>query len=279
MVLAEARIHALQWEPVRGASALLRTGYLAGNDAARLADLQHALDDPEIDAVWFMRGGYGTTRILPHVSFDAFIKRPKAVIGYSDATALHCAIMAQTGVVTYHAPVARASLPKLSTQSLQSALTRIGEPCGEWALATPVRTGRATGKLVGGNLATLAAIAGTPNAMVGAGAIVILEDVHEPAYRVDRMLRQLEQSSAFDGCVGLAVGQFTEVPADESPHATTINELIVELADRLSVPCLANLPFGHIQDQWTLPLGATAVLDISTQSLRIAESNPIQLSA
>jgi muramoyltetrapeptide carboxypeptidase len=92
--------------------------------------------------------------------------------------------------------------------------------------------------------------------------------VHEPAYRIDRMLRQMEQSGAFDGCVGLAVGQFTDIPADEAHDALTSDALIRELADRLQVPCLANLPIGHIADQWTVPLGAAATLDVAARSLR-----------
>ena len=101
----------------------------------------------------------------------------------------------------------------------------------------------------------------------GAGAIVVLEDVNEAAYRVDRMLRQLEQAGALDGCVGLAIGQFTNVPSDENADAMQVGDVIAELAARLGVPCLANLPIGHIADQWTVPLGAQAELDVEGQSL------------
>jgi muramoyltetrapeptide carboxypeptidase len=237
-------------------------------DAERLHDLQWALDDPAIDAVWCVRGGYGMTRIVDRVSFAAFAERPKPVIGYSDVTALHAAVAAQVGVVTFHAHTARAALPAMSAASLRAALTQQGQPCGDEA--RPVRAGRVSGRLAGGNLSLLASLCGTPNALRPDGAIIILEDLHEAAYRVDRMLRQLEQSGALRGIVGLAVGQFTMVPADENPDALTIDALIAELADRLQVPCLANLPIGHIADQWTVPLGAQATLDVEGRSLHVA---------
>lgn len=267
---AEARVRAFGWEPVRGHSVLARCGYLAGGDAERLADLQWALDDPAIDAVWCVRGGYGMTRILDRVSFAALAERPKPVIGYSDVTALHSAMAAQTGIVTFHAHTARAELPAMSMASMRSAVTQRGQPCGVWNDARPVTAGRVTGRLAGGNLALLASLCGTPNALQAEGAIVVLEDLNEAVYRADRMLRQLEQSGALTGCVGLAVGQFTMVPDDENPDALTIDELIAELAHRLRVPCLANLPIGHIADQWTVPLGAQATLDVEDRSLLVA---------
>jgi muramoyltetrapeptide carboxypeptidase len=240
---------------------------------------QWALDDAAIDAVWCVRGGYGMTRIIRDISLDAFARRPKPVLGYSDVTALHCAIAARTGVVTFHTHTARAELPPMSVASLRAAVGGIGEPCGVWPDAVPVVDGDVTARLTGGNLSLLAALCGTPDAMVGRGAIVVLEDLNEPAYRVDRMLRQLEQSGALRGCVGLAIGQFTNVPADENPDAMCVDDVITELAMRLRVPCLTNLPIGHIADQWTLPLGGTATLDVRGRSLRAAATTPIPTAA
>ncbi|MCC7054808.1 MAG: LD-carboxypeptidase [Gemmatimonadaceae bacterium] len=272
VAIAEASVRGFGWEPVRGRHVLGRRGYLAGSDAERLSDVQWALDDPAIDAVWLVRGGFGLTRIVPALSLEAFMRRPRAVIGYSDVTALHCAIAARAGVVTFHGHTGRAPLPALSAASLHAAVSGSAEPCGVWEDAAVVREGVVTGRLAGGNLALLAALCGTPDAVRGAGAILVLEDVNEAAYRVDRQLRQLEQAGAFRGCVGLAVGQFTQVPEDEHPGATSIGALVSELADRLQVPCLANLPIGHIADQWTLPLGAEATLDAAARSLVIRDA-------
>ena len=272
VAVAEASVRACGWEPVRGAHVLGRAGYLAGSDDERLSDLQWALDAPDIDAVWLVRGGYGMTRIIDRVELGAFARRPKAVIGYSDVTALHCAIAARCGVVTFHGHTGRAPLPAMSAASLRAAVGGAGEPCGVWPAAEVVREGVATGRLAGGNVALLAALCGTPHALRGDGAIVVLEDVNESAYRVDRLFRQLESAGVLRGCVGLAVGQFTAVPEDEHPGASTIAGLVAELADRLAVPCLANLPIGHIADQWTLPLGAEATLDVAARSLVIGDA-------
>jgi muramoyltetrapeptide carboxypeptidase len=252
---------------VRGVHVLARRGYLAGRDDERLRDLQWALDASDVDAVWCLRGGYGMTRIVSALSFERFVLRPKPVIGYSDVTALHCALWARTGVVSFHGHTARAEMPAMSLASLRGAVTQSAQPCGVWGDAEAVRAGRVHGRLAGGNLALLAALCGTPDALRGAGAIVVLEDVNESAYRVDRLLRQLEQSGVLRGCVGLAVGQFTQVPADDNPDAMTVRELIAEAAERLCVPCLSNLPIGHIADQWTVPLGAEAWLDVEARSL------------
>ncbi len=264
---AESHVRGFGWEPVRGGHVLGRRGYLAGSDAERLRDLQWALDASDVDAVWCVRGGYGMTRILAEVSLERFALRPKPVIGFSDVTALHCAVWARAGVVTFHGQTARAEMPALSVASMRAAVTGSAQPCGVWAAADVVRSGRVFGRLAGGNLALLASLCGTADALQGAGAIVVLEDVNEPAYRVDRFLRQLEQSGVLRGCVGLAVGQFTNVAADENPDAMSVRELIAEVADRLRVPCLTNLPIGHIADQWTVPLGAEAWLDVEARSL------------
>ncbi len=268
---AESHVRAFGWEPVRAAHVLGRHGYLAGSDAERLADLQWALDADDVDAVWCVRGGYGMTRIVSDVSLTRFAKRPKPVIGFSDVTALHCAVAARVGVgvgvVTFHAHTARAEMPEMSARQIVAALTGRGDVCGAWPDAVVVRHGVARGRLAGGNLALLAALCGTADALQSDGAIVVLEDVNESAFRVDRMLRQLEQSGVLRGCAGLAVGQFTNVPADENDDAMTIDGLVAELAVRLDVPCLANLPIGHIADQWTVPLGAQAVLDVGARSL------------
>lgn len=277
MAVAEANVRACGWEPVRGPHVLARNGYLAGTDAERLADVQWALDAPDIDGVWVVRGGYGLTRIVGQLALDRFVRAPKALIGYSDVTALHCAVAARAAaagvaVVTFHAHTARAVLPAMSVHSLCAAVGGRGEPCGVWTGAEVVRDGVVRGRLAGGNVALLAALCGTPWALRGEGAIIVLEDVNEAAYRVDRMFRQLEQGGVLRGCAGLAVGQFTNVPEDEHAGASTIGALVAELADRLGVPCLANLPIGHIPDQWTLPLGAEAVLDVAARSLVIADA-------
>jgi muramoyltetrapeptide carboxypeptidase len=264
---ANARL--LGWEPVVGMHILERTDYFAGSDAQRLADLDAALRDPRIDGVWCLRGGYGVTRILDGIDYDALRRRPKALLGYSDITALHAAVGVRCGLAGFHAPVARNPLSDFSRESLERAAVAAADPCGVAPAARPLRGGRAAGRLVGGNLALLAALVGTPFAPDFADAILVVEDVNEAVYRVDRMLRQLLLSGALAGCRAIVAGAFTDVPPSEDSARTT-DDVVAEMAEILEVPCLAGIPMGHIDDQWTIPLGAAAELDVDARRLSVS---------
>jgi muramoyltetrapeptide carboxypeptidase len=259
----------LGWEPVVGAHALARRGYFAGGDAERADDLNRALADDAIDGVWSLRGGYGAMRILPALDYDALCRRPKPLLGYSDITAVHCAVAARCGLVSYHAPTARAGLTPFSRRSLEEAVRRRGDPCGTAPDARVLRGGRAAGVLAGGNLALLAALAGTPYAPQLDGAILVLEDVNEAVYRVDRMLQQLLLAGLLDGCQAIVFGHCTSCPEESDDGARRLDDVVAEIADALHVPCLAGVPVGHIDDQWTLPLGAAAELDAEGKTLSV----------
>jgi len=246
-----------------------RDGYLAGSDTDRLADLNGAIRDDSVDGIWFLRGGYGCMRLLAGVDYDALRRRPKPLIGYSDITALHAAVGRIAGIVTFHGPVARAPLPDDSCRSLRAAVTTRAQPAGMADEARIVRGGRAVGVLAGGNLALLAALAGTPFAPDLRGAILVLEDVNEPVYRVDRMLQQLLLAGMLGELRGIAFGQLTGGPADEMGAARSLDVVLAELAESLHVPCIAGLPVGHMDNQWTLPLGAVATLDVDARSLDV----------
>src|SRR5687768_2422352 len=139
-----ANARALGLEPTVGRHALACAGYLAGDDALRLADLNAALRDPAVDAVWCLRGGYGTMRLLDAIDYDALSRRPKALVGFSDVTALHAAIGVRCGLVGHHGPVARGALPDFSRESLRRALAHDGDPCGAAPNSRIIRGGRAT---------------------------------------------------------------------------------------------------------------------------------------
>jgi muramoyltetrapeptide carboxypeptidase len=268
-----ANVRSLGWLPVPGASILARDGYLAGTDGARLADLNTALSDEAIDGVWCIRGGYGVMRILETIDYAALRRHPKPIIGYSDITALHAAIATRCDVASFHGPTARAELTAFSRGSLERALT--GTDAGGAAPAARVLSGgRSRGRLVGGNLALLCALAGTPYAPNYQDAILVLEDVNEAVYRIDRMLTQLRLGGYLARCRGIVFGQFTDIPRDapeESTGARTLDAVLNELAAEMRVPCIAGAPVGHVADQWTLPLGADAELDADTCTLRILE--------
>lgn len=266
------RCRALGLEPVAFPGALARHGYMAGADAARLADLQAAFRDPSIDAVWALRGGYGTLRILDALDLARQLADPIPFIGFSDNTSLH-ARHAALGVVSFHGPHPGGEFPAETEEAFRRVLFA-AEPAG---LVAPrasdppphaLTPGRVQAPLVGGNLALLAAMCGTPHALDARGRILALEDVGEPAYRVDRMLWQLHAAGTLDGVVGLALGRFTESPdGDEHP----IGAVLLELAERLGVPAVVDLPFGHVEHNCTLPLGCDALLDGDAATLELTE--------
>jgi muramoyltetrapeptide carboxypeptidase len=267
---ATAQAHALGWEPVVGEHALSKNGDLAGTDEQRLHDLNAALADRSVDGIWCLRGGYGAMRLLDGVDVDAMRNRPRALIGYSDITALHAAFGAGADVVTFHGPTARTPLTDFSRDSFERALIEQRDPCGVAMGATVLRGGRAEGRLVGGNLALLAALCGTRFAPDYTNAILILEDVGEQTYRIDRMLRQLALSGALSCLAGIVYGRFTDGtdPADES--SCELSDVLREAADLAGVPAISNAPIGHIDDQWTLPIGARAELDADQCRLTVA---------
>lgn len=266
---------AMGWEPVVGAHAGERSSYLAGSDEHRLADLNRAAADDSIDAVWCIRGGYGCMRLLDGLDYDAWRNRPRALIGYSDVTALHAAIGARAELVTFHGPTARSSLTPFSASSLKQALCGGDSYMLTAHSAEVLRTGRVRGRLAGGNLALVASLAGTPYAPSLDGVILVVEDVNESVYRIDRMFTQLRLTEALSRVAGIAFGQFTEIPAtdDGNDESRPLGELLREVAEQCGVPCIANIPIGHIGDQWTLPLGAFAELDADAKSLGI-EATP-----
>ncbi|MCC6244330.1 MAG: LD-carboxypeptidase [Gemmatimonadaceae bacterium] len=268
LVQAEANVRLFGWEPVIGAHAMSRDGYFAGTDAQRRMDLLAAIEDDTIDAIWCVRGGYGAARLLPFIDVDAIARRPKVLIGYSDITALH-AVWQRAGVVSYHGPVARAAFTPFSLDSFRRAIVLRENSAGPAPAAEVLRPGRASGRLAGGNLALLASLCGTPWAVHFRGAIAIIEDVGEATYRLDRMLNQLLQAGAFDGCVALAFGQFADCPDDTGDGRRSLRDVARDVADHLNVPALFGIPCGHVPDQWTFPFGAIATLDTSAGTLLV----------
>lgn len=260
------------WDAVVGDYVQDRHHYFAGTDANRLADLNGAIRDDAIDAIWCMRGGYGAMRLLDGVDYDALRRRPKAIIGYSDITALHCAVAVRAGVSTIHGPTARSRLSEFAELSLRAAVSRDGNPCGVAEGADTLVRGVAAGPLVGGNLALLAALHGTPYQPRYDGAILVLEDVNEAPYRIERMLLQLRLSGDLQRCAGIAFGSFTNTgETDDASLAGQrgVGDVLREAALAAGVPAICGVPIGHIRDQWSLPLGAMAELDADNARLTV----------
>jgi muramoyltetrapeptide carboxypeptidase len=268
-----ARCQSLGLDPVIGVNAHLRTAYLAGSDVERARDVMWAFTDPAIDAVWALRGGYGTMRLHAHLDFDVIASTQKPYLGFSDNTYMHLMLAARR-VVSYHAPHAGAEFPP----ETEAAFLRVlfgDEPPGELPLraddAEPItlRGGFAQGRLVGGNLSLLAATCGTPAQMRARDCIVFIEEVGEPGYRIDRCFAQLAMAGALDGVRGFAFGRFSEIPENSSEEEVT--GLLRDVAESYGVPAVLNFPIGHIEHNWTIPVGARASLDADACALQLIE--------
>jgi muramoyltetrapeptide carboxypeptidase len=246
---------------------------MAGTDDERLGDLQVAFDDSNVDGVWALRGGYGTLRLIEDLDLRRQLQDPIPFIGFSDNTAIH-ARHAALGVVSFHGPHPGVDWPVESEEAFRRVLFQASAPglLVSRECDPPPRTlasGRTEAPLVGGNLAILASMCGTRYQLDGRGRILFLEDVAEPAYRVDRMLLQLRRSGVTDGIVGLALGRFTGQP-DGDEHS--VPDVLADFADRLGVPAVADLPFGHGKHNVTLPVGGVALLDADRAGLALTEA-------
>lgn len=270
---AKANVIRFGWEPVVMTNARARDGYLAGSDEQRARDINNAIADRDIHALWCVRGGYGAMRILDAIDYEGMRRTPKALIGYSDVTALHAAFGVKSNLVTFHGPTARQTIPPFAFESLRNAVALGQDPCGEMPKARTLRGGRAKGRLVGGNLALLTAIAGSPYSPDYAGAILVIEDVNEAHYRIDRMLTTLHLSGALSGLAGLVIGRFTDIPKEFGDDEWSLERVLADAASRAGVPCVTDAPFGHIDDQWTLPLGAIAELDADARTLCVSRAS------
>ncbi len=266
-----------------------REGYLAGGDAARAEAVNRAFADPEVRLVLCVRGGYGSPRILGRIDYDLIRSHPKAVVGYSDITALLAAIQARTGLITFHGPMAgkdfngRTGLSPYADRHFFGLLAPL-EPFepgafADWGAGLPggadprfaLAGGVAEGVLVGGNLSTLASLMGTPFEVDTRGAILFLEDVNEEPFRIDRMLCQLRLAGKLGSARGVLLGAFTNCVARAPRESLTLMQVIEEYFEDLGVPVLAGFPAGHIPQQATLPIGARVRLDAGARTLSILE--------
>jgi muramoyltetrapeptide carboxypeptidase len=266
-----------------------KSGYLAGSDEERADELNRMIRDPRVRAIFPVGGGYGLTRILDRIDYDALRKDPKIITGYSDLTALHLAVARQVRLVTFHSPMPMHNLwqgdkPEFAfaAESFRRAVFADQYKKGESGytiavpgVARPVKLvgGTARGRLLGGNLTLICATIGTPYAMQPKGAILLIEDTNEAPYRVDRMLSQLRLAGILDAIAGVVVGSFS--PADH-PDAKELDRVLCEWLGKLKVPVLMKFPVGHTPLNATLPHGGLVELDADGGRLRLVE-NPVRL--
>lgn len=269
-----------------GQHVLARRGRYAGTVEQRLQDLHAMFANPEVKAVWAATGGSGGISLLPYIDYRLIRQHPKIFVGYSDVSCLHLAIQRQTRLVTFHGPVGVSTFSDYSKRHLQAilmqpqksyqmALSSENQAKAQTApqfAARTLRAGASSGRLSGGNLSLVAALAGTPYAAELQDRILFLEDIGEEPYRIDRMLTQLDLSQGLRHTAALMLGIFEKCEAPASEASLTLNETVDGLLLRAQVPAVMGYSFGHIAHQMTLPLGVRARLDTEQQTLTLLES-------
>jgi muramoyltetrapeptide carboxypeptidase len=278
-ILAES-FEAMELRVVQGPSYFHRRGYFAGTDEERARDINAFFADPNVKAL-FARGGWGSARLLPLLDFDAISSHPKILLGYSDVTALLLAIHAKTGLVTFHGPNPRARfsadrLREILFEGSAPLLENPREISSDETVQTEHRvqtitSGRARGRILGGNLTVLTAIIGSGYLPDFRGCVLFLEDVDEAVYRVDRMLTQLRLAGVLGQIAGFVFGRCTECEPDSSFGSLTLEEVLRDHVAPLGVPAYRGAMIGHIPEQFILPLGVEVELDADAGTIRLLE--------
>jgi muramoyltetrapeptide carboxypeptidase len=257
-----SRLSAAGFVPETAKGVLDRDGYLAGNDGHRAAQMEWGLTLPEARAVMAARGGYGTTRILPLIDWKKAAALPRLLIGYSDMTAILAYVSTRVGLAAIHGPMAAADLAARPDGGGWNAFIRLvggnvtprepwGTPCER------LRGGGSEGVLTGGCLSVLTALLGTPYEPDFRGALLFLEDVREPSYRIDRMLTQWVQSGRLRKIAGIVAGKFTPMKKEEED----IRRAFAAAGKALSIPVWYGFPAGHVRPNFPLPFGVRARID------------------
>lgn len=267
---AGLRVLAERYRPVFDEGLFARTRYLAGDDGRRLDELAAAFADESVRAIFAARGGYGSMRLLPKLRAAGVARTSsKPVVGFSDITALHLALLA-VGRVSIHGPVVTqlATQPPEVAERLFRLLESTGTPAEPLA-GTPLVGGVVEGALVGGNLSVLTRLLGTPYLPALDGAILLLEDVGERPYRLDRMWTHLAFAGVLDRVSGIALGEFTD--CEEPGGGYGSDDVLRALATETGLPCVGGLPIGHGALNMPVALGARVRLDGGAGRLEFLE--------
>lgn len=273
---AAATITAAGWVPKVYPNALGHSGSYSGSRQQRLDDLTDALTDPSARAILCSRGGYGTVHLLDDLSRLPLTDDPKWIIGFSDISALH-ALMQTYKIASLHASMAK-QLARGCENPLNQQLFRIlrGEmPSYAFDPDPRNREGVATGRLVGGNLAVLAGLIGTPYDILQPDTLLFIEDIAEPIYKVERILYQLRLKGVLQRLRGLIVGRFTEYSPDANYRA--MEEMIAEMTAPYAYPIAFNVPIGHIDDNIPLITGSTATLTVTPTTAALAHEKTVSI--
>ena len=281
--LAREAMEALGFKVKPGPHLGSRHGHLAGTDAERAGDLNAMFAAPGVKAIVCTRGGSGAARLLPLLDYDSIRRNPKVLLGYSDITALHSAIHAKTGLVSFHGQIGSGSWNRFNADQFRRVLldrelveyrnkTDIGDELVQRQNRTiTIRGGKARGELVGGNLTVLAALAGSPYLPDFTGRILFLEDVGEAPYRVDRMFSTLKLMGALDRIAGFVFGECTDCKPGDGYGSLTLEQILDHYILPLGIPAYRGAMIGHIRQQFIVPVGGRVELDADAGTFRLLE--------
>lgn len=281
--LAREVMEALGFKVRTGAHVGARYGHLAGTDVERAGDINAMFADPAVNAIICVRGGSGAARLLPLLDYELIANNPKVLLGYSDITALHCAIQARTGLVTFHGPMGTGSWNRFNADQFRRVFFKrelmqyqnvadAGDELVQRRNRTiTIRGGKAQGELVGGNLTVLTALAGSSYLPDFSGKILFLEDVSEAPYRMDRMFSTLKLMGALDNIAGFVFGECTDCDPGDGYGSLTLAQIFDDYIKPLGIPAYRGAMIGHIAEQFILPVGGRVELDADAGSMRLLE--------
>ncbi len=241
----------------------LNKNQLAGTDEERAADFQAMIDNPNIKAIWCVRGGYGTARMIDLIDFSKFKKNPKWIIGFSDVTVLHShlntlGIASIHGIMPVNIEKASPEIIKTLKKALFGESIEYKVPC-----ENKNKLGKVEGELVGGNLSILYSMMGSESQIVCKDKILFLEDLDEYLYHIDRMMISLKRCGCLDNLKGMVIGSFTKMHDNEIPWGKNAYEIIADITKNNTFPIVYNFPAGHIHDNHTLVFGKKVTLDVN----------------
>ena len=260
-----------------------RDKYLAGDDQRRAAELMAAFQNPEVDAVFPVSGGYGMTRLLDRLDFELIRKNPKVVIGYSDITPLHLALQSHAGLISFHSPNAESGPSRPEGMNPFAAsyfwpLIQRGDDPLKVYRASPelgplkiLREGKAEGVLTGGNLTLISTLMGTPYELETDQRVVVIEDVTEAPYRIDRYLSQLKLAGKLERPAAVLLGQFTDCDPEDPAAEKSLEEIFTEYFGDAPYPVVMNFPVGHVPQNAAMPLGCRVEVDTAAGTVRLLE--------
>lgn len=278
-----AQIKKLGYKVKVGKNARDTYGYFAGNDEQRAADLNRMFADDSVDAILPFRGGWGCNRILSLIDYETIRNNPKILVGFSDITSLLNAIYAKTGLITFHGPVGKVEWTNYTTKHFRNALgsqdpytlkITKDDLCEDCNSLSVIRSGKAKGRLLGGNLSVLTAMMGSDYTPDWEGNILFLEDVGEDVYRIDRMLTQLKLNGVFDKISGFVFGQCAACERASS-YSLTLQQVFDDHIKPFGIPAYAGAMIGHISKMVTLPVGMPAEMNAQEGTISLGESATI----